>query len=85
LKKISILGEREQRHSSRGSDGHKGSMRDIFSALNQSDIPCSKGEILFRGRSKALRQGEQPQGELRRGDKSQGDKYPFPLMSKGER
>jgi hypothetical protein len=36
-------------------------MSDVFSALHQDDIPCSKRERLFRGRSKALRQGEQPQ------------------------
>jgi hypothetical protein len=58
-----------------GSDGHRGRMRDISSTLHHSDIPFSKGEILFREISKASRQGEQPQGE----------KYPFPLMSKGER
>jgi hypothetical protein len=57
-KRISILGERAQRHSSRGSDGHKGSMSDISSSLHQSDIPCSKWERLFRGISKASRQGE---------------------------
>jgi hypothetical protein len=49
-------------------------MFDVSSTLHQSDIPCSKGERLFRGRSKALRQGEQPQEE----------NDPFPLMSKGE-
>jgi hypothetical protein len=27
-----------------------GNMFDVFSALHQSDIPCSKGERLFRGR-----------------------------------
>jgi hypothetical protein len=85
LKKRPILGEREQRHSSRGSDGHRGSMSYISSTLHQSDIPCSKGEILFRGRSKAFRQGEQPQGEFRQGEKPQGENDPFPLMSKGER
>jgi hypothetical protein len=49
-------------------------MFDVSSALHQSDIPCSKGERLFRGISKAFRQGEQPQGE----------NAPLPLMSKGE-
>jgi hypothetical protein len=58
LKKRPILGEREHRHSSSGSDGHKGRMSYIYSTLHQSDIPYSKGEILFRGRSKAFRQGE---------------------------
>jgi hypothetical protein len=84
-KKSPILGERAQRHSSRGSDGHRGSMSDISSTLHQSDIPCSKGERLFRGRSKAFRQGEHPQGEFRQGEQPQGENYPFPLMSKGER
>jgi hypothetical protein len=49
-------------------------MFNVFSALHQGDIPCSKGERLIRGRSKALKQGEQPQE----------DNGPFPLMSKGE-
>jgi hypothetical protein len=49
-------------------------MFDIFSALHQSDIPCSKGERLFIGRSKAFKQGEQPQEES----------GPLTLMSKGE-
>jgi hypothetical protein len=66
-KKSPILGERAQRHSSRGSDGHRGSMSDISSALHQSDIPCSKGERLFRGRSKAFRQGENPKESSGRG------------------
>jgi hypothetical protein len=57
----------------------------MSSALHQSDIPCSKGERLFREISKASRQGEQPQGEFRQGEQPQGENYPFPLMSKGER
>jgi hypothetical protein len=72
LEKIPIFEERTHRHNSRRSDGHRGSMFDVLSALHQSDIPCSKGEILFRGISKALRQGEQPQEE----------NGPLPLMSK---
>jgi hypothetical protein len=67
-KRSSILGERAHRHSSRGNDGHRGSMSDMFSTLHQSDIPCSKGEILFREISKASRQGEHPQGEFRQGE-----------------
>ena len=55
LEKIPIFEERAQRHNSRRSDGHRGSMFDVFSALHQNDIPCSKGEILFRGRSKAFK------------------------------
>jgi hypothetical protein len=43
-------------------------MFDVSSALHQSDIPFSKGEILFRGRSNAFRQGEQPQGEFKQGE-----------------
>jgi hypothetical protein len=49
-------------------------MFDVSSALHQSDIPFSKFERLFKGRSKALRQGEKPQEENGH----------FPLMSKGE-
>jgi hypothetical protein len=52
LEKRPIFEGRAQRHNSRGSDGHRGSMLNVFSALNQSDIPCSKGEGLFRGREK---------------------------------
>jgi hypothetical protein len=59
LEKSPIFEERAQKHNSRGSDGHRGSMFDVSSALHQSDIPCSKGERLFRGSSKAFRQGEQ--------------------------
>jgi hypothetical protein len=60
-------------------------MSEIYSTLHQSDIPYSKGERLFRGRSKEFRQGEQPQGDFRQGEQPQGENYPFPLMSKGER
>jgi hypothetical protein len=59
-KNITILGEREQRHGSRGSDGHKGSMRNISSSLHQSDIPFSKGERLFIGRSRHPSRGSIP-------------------------
>jgi hypothetical protein len=75
LRKSPIFEERAQRHNSRGSDGHRGSMSDVSSALHQSDILCSKGERLFRGTSKAFRQGEHPQGE----------NGPLPLMSKGKK
>jgi hypothetical protein len=47
LKKRPIFEEREQMHNSRRSDGHRGSMFDVFSALHQIDIPCSKGERLY--------------------------------------
>jgi hypothetical protein len=49
-----------------------------------SDIPCSKGERLFRGISKEFRQGEQPQGEFKQGEQPQDENGPFSLMSKGE-
>jgi hypothetical protein len=62
LEKSPIFEERAQRYNSRGSDGHRGSMSNVSSALHQSDIPCSKWERLFIGRSKAFRQGEHPQG-----------------------
>jgi hypothetical protein len=60
-------------------------MSYIYSTLHQSDIPYSKGEILFRGISKAFRQGEKPQGEFRQGEKPQGENDPLPLISKGGR
>jgi hypothetical protein len=84
LEKSPIFEERAHRHNSRRSDGHRGSMFDVYSALHQSDIPCSKGERLFRGRSKAFRQGEQPQGEFKQGEQPQEENGPLPLMSKGE-
>jgi hypothetical protein len=58
-------------------------MSDISSTLHHSDIPCSKGERLFRGISKAFRQGEKPQGEFRQGEKPQGENYPFSIDFKG--
>jgi hypothetical protein len=85
MKKGPILGEKAQRHGSKGSDGHRGSMSYIYSTWHQSDIPCSIGERLFRGISKAFRQEEQPQGEFRMGENPQGENDPFPFMSKGER
>jgi hypothetical protein len=72
--KSPIFEEIEQTHNSKRRNGHRGSMFGVSLALHQSNIPCSKGEILFRGRSKELRQGEQPQEE----------NGPLPLMSKGE-
>ena len=50
-----IFEERAQKHNYRGSDGHRGNMFDVFSAVHQSDIRCSKWERLFRGRSKEFR------------------------------
>jgi hypothetical protein len=38
-----MLGEREQRHGSRGSDGQKGIMSDMTSVLNQSVSINGKG------------------------------------------
>jgi hypothetical protein len=60
-------------------------MFDVFSALHHSDIPCSKWERLFRGISNAHRQGEQPQGKFKQGEKPQEENGPLPLMSKAER
>jgi hypothetical protein len=59
-------------------------MFDVSPTLLQSDIPCSKGERLYTGRSKAFRQGEQPQGEFKQGEQPQDENGPLPLMSKGE-
>jgi hypothetical protein len=55
-----IFEERAQRHNSRGRDGHKGSMFDVFSALHQIDIPCSKRERLYSGNKIG---GAGPRGE----------------------
>jgi hypothetical protein len=43
LEKRPIFEERVQKNNSKGSDAHRGSMSDVFSALHQIDIPCSKG------------------------------------------
>jgi hypothetical protein len=83
LEKSPIFEERAQKHNSRGSNGHKWSMFYASSALHQSDIPCSKGEILFRGRSKALRQGEQPQGKFKQGGAITRGEWPFAIDVKG--
>jgi hypothetical protein len=64
-------------------NGHRGSMTDIISVLHQSDIPCSKGERLFRGSSKEFRQGEQPQGEFKQGEQPQDEEWPFSIDVKG--
>jgi hypothetical protein len=39
-----MLGEREQRHGSRGSDGHRGIMSDMNSVLHYSVSINEKGE-----------------------------------------
>ena len=43
-----------------GSDLSDAEDRGMVLVLHHSDIPCSKGERLFRGRSKEFRLGEQP-------------------------
>ena len=60
LEKIPIFEERTQRHNSKRSDGHKGSMFDVSSTLHKSDITCSKGERLFSGNKTG---GAAPRGE----------------------
>jgi hypothetical protein len=60
LEKRPIFEERAQRHNSRGGDGHKGSMFDVFSALHHIDIPFSKGERLYRDNKIG---GAAPRGE----------------------
>ena len=55
LEKSPIFEERTHKHNSTGRDGHRGSMFDVSSTLHQSDIPCSKWERLFKGRSKEFR------------------------------
>jgi hypothetical protein len=60
LEKRPIFEERAQKLNSKGSDGHRGSMFDVFLALHQIDIPCSKGEILYRGNKTG---GAAPRGD----------------------
>jgi hypothetical protein len=40
---IEMLGERAQRHGSRGSNGHRGSMSDMASIFHQSVAINAKG------------------------------------------
>jgi hypothetical protein len=79
LENISILEERAQRHNSRGSDGHRGSMSNVFSALHQIDIPCSKGERLFNDNKIG---GEAPRRVQSRGAAPRGE-WPFSIDVKG--
>ena len=69
LEKRPIFEERAQMHNSRGSNGHRGSMFDVFSALHHIDIPCSKGERLYNGNKTG---GASPRGE-----------WPFSIDVKG--
>jgi hypothetical protein len=69
LEKSPIFEERAHRHNSRGSNGHRGSMRNVFSTLHQIDIPCSKGERLFSDNKTG---GVAPRGE-----------WPFAIDVKG--
>jgi hypothetical protein len=52
-----------------GSDGHRGSIFDVFSALHHIDIPCSKGERLY---NENKTRGVAPRGE-----------WPFSIDVKG--
>jgi hypothetical protein len=47
-------------------------MRNVFSALHQIDIPCSKGERLFSDRGSNKTGGAAPRGE-----------WPFSIDVKG--
>jgi hypothetical protein len=48
--RIEMLGEREKRHGSKGSDGHRGSMSDMTSVLHQSVSSNAKwGDFLIIG------------------------------------
>jgi hypothetical protein len=69
LEKRPIFEERAQKHNSRRSDGHRGSMFDEFSELHHIDIPCSKGERLYNGNKTG---GAAPRGE-----------WPFSIDVKG--
>ena len=69
LEKSPILEERAHEHNFRGSKGHRGSMFDVFLALHQIDIPCSKGERLYSGNKT---RGAAPRGE-----------WPFAIDFKG--
>jgi hypothetical protein len=69
LEKRPIFEERVQKHNSRRTDGHRGSMFDVFLALHQIDIPCSKGDRLYNGNKTG---GATPRGE-----------WPFSIDVKG--
>jgi hypothetical protein len=100
--------ERAQRHDSKGSDGHRGSMSIMNSILHQSDTLFQRGRDSSnagRESNQRLRNIEKYQRNLDKGRipkdsadiggatlrrvQSRGsnpkERYPFPLMSKGER
>jgi hypothetical protein len=92
-----MIGEREQRNFSMGSDCHKGRMSDMTSMLNQSDTLFQRGRYYsYEGRASNGRlintyknqrhvdRGRIPKESSVRGRNPKG-RYPFPLMSKGER
>ena len=79
LEKRPIFEERGHRHNSRGSDGHTGSMFDVFSTLHQIDIPCSKWERLFSDNKIG---GETPRRVQGRGATPRGE-WPFSIDVKG--
>jgi hypothetical protein len=54
-------------------------MSDVFSALHQIDIPCSKGERLFRG---IQTRGATPRRVQARGAAPRGE-WPFSIDVKG--
>jgi hypothetical protein len=60
-------------------------MSDISSALHQSDIPCSKGRDYSEEDQRHSDRGSIPKESSGKGEHPQGENYPFPLMSKGER
>jgi hypothetical protein len=57
-------------------------MSNVYSTLHQSDIPCSKGERLFRGRSKHSNREINPKESSSKGVAPRGE-WPFSIDVKG--
>jgi hypothetical protein len=87
-----MLGEREHRHVSKGSDCHEGIISDMTSVLHQSDTLFQRGIYYSyegRERNQRLKNKEKYQRNLEKGSNpkessvrgiSPTRRYPFPLM-----
>jgi hypothetical protein len=82
FRKSSVRGSIPKDSSVRGSIPR---WKDTFSIDDKGGEIYQMQDInAWRESTEACRQGEQPQGEFSQGSNPKG-RYPFPLMSKGER
>jgi hypothetical protein len=83
LEKSPIFEERAHSHNSRRSDGHRGSMFDVYSKLHKSDIPMfKKGKIIQRKIKGIQIGGAAPRRVQARGEAPSGE-WPFDIDVKG--